>query len=123
MAVRVAGGVHGFKLHRFTQLDDVTRQQAAKHARNSPCRFGVCQHLGASGIYHRLVATNVVVVLMGVEYLGDIPALLLGDFQALGAVQRVYGQGLASLRAGNEVIEISVSVGSPNLFDQHGNNP
>ena len=120
MAIGVAGGVQGLQLHRFAHLDDVTRQQAAKHARNSPCRFGVCQHFGTGGVHHRLVAANMVVVLMGVEYLGDAPTLVFGYFQALGAVQRVYGQGLAGLRAGNKVVEVTVGVGSPNLFDQHG---
>ena len=78
------------------------------------------QHLGACDIHHRLVATDVVVVLMGVQYLGDAPTLVFGCLQAFGAVQRVYGQGLASLWAGNQVIEIAVGVGSPDLFDQHG---
>ena len=120
MAIGVAGGVQGFQLHRFAHFDDVTRQQTAKHAGNGTRRFGVCQHLGACGIHHRLVAANVVMVLMGVEYLGDAPALVFGYFQALGAVQRVYGQGLAGLRTSDKVVEVTVGVGSPNLFNQHG---
>ena len=120
MAIGVAWGIQRFKLHRLTYLDDVTGQETAKHAWNGTRRFGVCQHFGSRGVHHRLVAANVVVVLMGVQYLGDAPALVFGYFQALGAVQRVYGQGLASLRAGNQVIEITVGIGSPDLFDQHG---
>jgi len=80
----------------------------------------MCQHFRSRGVHHRLVAANVVVVLMGVQYLGDAPTLFFGYLQTLDAVQRVYGQGLASLRTGNQVIEITISVGSPDLFDQHG---
>ena len=88
MAIGVAGGVQGFQLHRFAHLDDVSRQQSAKHAGNGTRRLSVCQHFGAGGVHHRLVTANVVVVLMGVEDLGDLPTLLLGNFQALGAVQK-----------------------------------
>jgi hypothetical protein len=56
---------------------------------------------------------------MGVQDLRDVPALLFGRLQTLVAVQWVNRQRFACLRASNQVIEISVGVGGPNLFDDH----
>jgi hypothetical protein len=60
-----------------------------------------------------------VMVLMGVENLGDLPALGFGCAQAFFMVQRVNGQGLTGVRAGNQVIEIAKTVAGPDSFDDH----
>jgi hypothetical protein len=59
-------------------------------------------------------------VFMRVHNLCDLPACVFGGLQAFGAVQRVYGQGLAGFAASDQVIEITVRVGGPDLFDEHG---
>jgi hypothetical protein len=35
-------------------------------------------------------------------------------------IQGIDGQGLAGFAAGDEVVEIAVGVGGPDLFDYHG---
>ena len=77
------------------------------------------QHLGTGGGHHRIVAANVVKVLVGVQDLGDVPAFVFGGFQTLVAVQRVDGQGFTGFSAGHKIVEIAVGVGGPNLFDDH----
>jgi hypothetical protein len=35
-------------------------------------------------------------------------------------VQRVNGEGLAGFAAGDQVVEVAVRIGGPDLFDYHG---
>jgi hypothetical protein len=58
-----------------------------------------------------------------VQDLGDVPAFFLGGPQALFMIQGVDGQGLAGFATGDEVVEIAVGVGGPDLFDYHGITP
>jgi len=61
----------------------------------------------------------VIVVFMGVKHLGDVPALILGGAQAFFMIQRIDGQGLASVGTYNQVIEVPVRVAGPNLLNDH----
>ena len=55
-----------------------------------------------------------------VQDLGDIPSFFLGGPKALFMIQGVDGQGLAGFATGDEVVEVAVGVGGPDLFDYHG---
>ena len=57
------------------------------------------------------------------NYLGNVPAPGLGQAQAFGVVEGVDGHGFAGLGAGDQVIEIAVGVGGPDLLDNHGASP
>ena len=78
------------------------------------------QHLGTRGGHHSIIAASMVMVLMGVENLGDVPSRFFGSLQTLLTVQGIDGQRFTGLRTGNEIVEIAVRVGSPDLFDDHG---
>jgi len=57
---------------------------------------------------------------MGVQDLGYFPAFFLGGLQALFMIQGVDGQGLTGFAAGDQIVEVAVGVGGPDLFDYHG---
>ena len=78
---------------------------------------------GAGRSNHRLVATGVIAVLVCVEDLCNRPALALRRRQAFCIVQRIYRQCFTGLRASNQVIEISVCIASPDLFNDHNRAP
>jgi hypothetical protein len=120
VAQGVAGGVQALELHGFTHFHHVARAHAAVHARDFAFGFVVGNELGARGGYHGSVATSVVVVLVGVEYLGDVPAFDFGCVQGFFAVQRVDGQRLAGFGAGHQVAVIAQAVVHPNTFNHHG---
>ena len=61
-----------------------------------------------------------VAVFVRVQDLGDVPARFLGGPQAFLVIQGVDGERLAGFVAGDQVIEVAVGVGGPNLFDDHG---
>jgi hypothetical protein len=61
-----------------------------------------------------------VAMFVRVQDLGDVPPFFLGGLQTLFMIQGVDGQGLAGFAAGDEVVEIAVGVGGPDLFDYHG---
>jgi hypothetical protein len=58
-------------------------------------------------------------VFMGVEDLRDLPAAHARRVQAFLVVQRVDGQSLASLGAGDQVVEVAVCIAGPDAFDDH----
>jgi len=62
----------------------------------------------------------VVVVFVRIQDLGNGPAFVLGGLQAFLVIQGVDREGLAGLAAGDEVVEITVGVRGPDLFDNHG---
>ena len=64
-----------------------------------------------------------VAVLVRVEDLRDRPAAFLRRGQALVEVERVYGERVTGLGAGDQVVEIAKGVGGPDLFDKHGRPP
>ena len=120
VAEGVAGCIQGFELHGFADLDDVARREPARHTRNAVLGRMVREHRRPGFVHDGLVAVNVVVVLVGVEDLGDLPAGFFGRIEALFTVQRVDGQRLAGLGAGDEVVEIAVGITGPNLLHKHG---
>ena len=74
------------QFHGLAYFDDVARRQTACHAGDAVLGFMVRQH-GSSGFVHDgLVAVDVVVVFVRIEYLGDFPTRLLGRIQAFLAV-------------------------------------
>ena len=121
MAHRVAGRVQTLQLHRFAHADDVPRLHAPINTRNFSTCFVMRDQLGTGGGNHLRVAAGVIMVLMGVEHLGDLPAAHLGSGQGFLMVQRVYRQGLARFRAGHQVVEIAIGVACPDALDNHQN--
>ena len=109
MAHRVAGRVEAFELDRLADLDDVAGLEAARHAGDLVLGVGVGQHLGAGRRDHLGIAADMVAVLVGVEDLGDGPALRLAA-QAFLMIQRIDRQRLAGLAAGDEVVEIAPGI-------------
>jgi hypothetical protein len=52
--------------------------------------------------------------------LRDLPTLVFGRVQTFFAVKRINRQSLARLMASDQVVEIAVGVGGPDLFNDHG---
>jgi hypothetical protein len=75
------------------------------------------KNLGSGFVDNRLVATNVVVMFMGVEDLGDFPARIARNLQALRAVQRIDCECLASLAASDQIVKVAICIGGPDLLD------
>ena len=108
MAHGVARRVQHFQFHGLADGDLVAGLQAAVHAGNAVLGIVVSQDLGAGGRDHGLVPADMVAMLMGVEDLGDGPALVLGGGQAFLVVERIDGQGLAGFRAGDQIVEVAI---------------
>lgn len=75
---------------------------SAVHAWYLAAGLAVGNHLGAGGCHDGRVAAGVVMVSVGVEQLGDLPAAHLRRLQAFLVVQRVDRQGFAGLGAGDQ---------------------
>ena len=120
VAHRVAGRVEAFQLHRLADLDDIASLHAPVDTGDLAARAVVGDQLGAGGRHAGRVAAGVVMVFMGIEQLGDLPAAHLGGRQTLVAVQRVDGQRLAGLGAGDEVVVVAVGVVGSDALDDHG---
>src|SRR5690606_35908480 len=56
---------------------------------------------------------------VGIHDLADFPSALPGRRQALLVIQRIDGEGLAAVRAGDEVIEVPPGVGGPDPLYDH----
>ena len=119
----VAGRVQAFQIHGLADFDDVAGAQAPIHAGDAILGVPVRQYLGAGGRHHRLVAADVIAVLVGVEDLRDRPAFFLRAGQAARVIEGVDRHGLAGFRAGDQIVEIAVRVGGPDLLDDHGGLP
>ncbi len=74
---------------------------------------------GAGGRDHRGVAAGVVAVLVGVENLGDLPALGLGGRETFLMIQGIDGKRFAGVGAGNQIVEIAIRVTGPDTLDDH----
>ena len=68
--------------------------------------------LGASCQNDFGVSTDVIMVVMSVENLGDLPALLIGECQASFVIQWINSKGLSGLWAGDQIVEITIGVAS-----------
>ena len=91
----------------------------AIHVRDTSSRILVGDDLCAGRSDHALVAAGMIAVLVGIQDLCDSPASLRRNREALVEVQRVYGECVAGLRAGDQVVEITVGIPGPDLFDDH----
>ena len=119
MAHRVTRRIEAFELDGLADFDHIARAQPAAHLRDLVLGIGVRQYRRLGGRDHLLVAAGVVAVLVRVEDLRDVPALRLGGGEAFLVVQRIDRQRLASLGAGDQIIEIAAGIGGPDLFDDH----
>ena len=123
MAHGVARRVQNLELHGLAHLDDVAGAEPTRHSRDLVLRVLVRQDPGAGLLDHRVIAARVVAMLVRVEDLGDVPALLPGGLQALPVVEGIDRERLPGLGTDDQVIEIPVGVGGPDLFDDHGRIP
>ena len=119
MAHGMARRIQRLQFHRLADLDDIAGGQGPVYPHDSIPGVLMRQQLRARGGYHGRIAADVVVVLMGVQHLGDFPTPVLGVVQAHVVSQRVDGQRLAAIRTGNEIIEVTPVVTGPDLFDDH----
>ena len=75
--------------------------------------------LRAGRLDNALVAADVIAVLVRIQDLGDVPLLFVGDGETFPEVERIDRQCLAGLRTDDQVVEVAVGVGGPDLFDDH----
>ncbi len=85
--------------------------------RNPPGGSGVCKYPGAGCLDEALVAADMVAVLMGIQDLADLEPAVPGDGEASPEIEWINGQCLTGFVTGDEVVEVSQAVGSPDLFD------
>jgi hypothetical protein len=116
----MAWRVQRLELDRLAHFDDITCAQASGHVGDLVSRILVRQNRRASSLDHSRVPTRMIVMFVRVQDLGDIPTFFLGGPQTLFVIQGVDGQGLAGFATGDEVVEIAVGVGGPDLFNYHG---
>ena len=111
--------IERFQLDRLADFDDIAGAETTVDVGNGPFGVGVGKQFGASGGNHLLVAAGMITMLMGVHYLSDVPALVFGSGQAFLVIQRIDSQRVSGFRAGDEIVEVAVGVGGPDLFDDH----
>ena len=116
----MARRVQRLKLDRLTHFDDVARAQASSNVSDLVSGILVRQNRRTGFPDHSRVPARMIVMFVRVQDLGDIPSFFLGGPQTLFMVQGVDGQGLAGFATGDEVVEIAIGVGGPDLFDYHG---
>ena len=75
------------------------------------------QHLRSCLIDHRLVAPRVVVMLVGVEDLCDLPTGVACHLEALRAIKGIDCKRLTGFATRDQVIEIAIRIGGPDLLD------
>src|SRR5262245_22212762 len=81
------------------------------------------ENRGAGLAHHRVVAARVVPVLVRIEDLRDREALVFRGLEALLVIERIDGERLAGFGARDQVVEVAVVVGGPDLLDDHGITP
>ena len=77
------------------------------------------EDLGAGGFNHLGIAAYMITVLVGIDYLRDLPAFVARRSEAFLVVQWIDCKSLAGLRAGDEIVEVSVRVARPDLLYDH----
>jgi hypothetical protein len=77
------------------------------------------QQLCIGGRDHGPIAARVIAVFMSVQDLCDLPPFVFSSRQTFAVIQRIDGQSFAGIRASDQIIEIAIGVGSPNLFNNH----
>ncbi len=119
MTHRVSRRIQRLQLYRATNLDDVTRLQPDIYARDRVACVLVGEQLGAGSLDHRLIAADVIVVLVSIDYLSNGPAFVPGRIQAFVVVQRIHRQCFSGLAARDEIVEVPPVIPGPDLFDNH----
>ena len=109
-----------YLLDVLSTLCDIAGIEPARHVRD----FGLCavmgQDLRARCRDHRVIAADMVVMFMGVQDLRDRPAIALGRGEAFFVIQRIDSHGFAGIGTDDQVVEVTVCVSGPDLFDDHG---
>jgi len=119
VAKRMAGRVQAFQLYRFADANDITCLHTAINARYFSTSFVVGNKFCFRCSNDRVVPSDVVVVFVGVEHLGNLPALDPGAVKHLLRIQRVDRKRFACFRAGNQVAIVAKGIGSPDTFNEH----
>ena len=120
MAHRVSWRIEAFEFDSLADLDYVASSNTAVHVGNTPARVLVRNKSGTCRRHDAFVAAGVIAMLVCVEDLRDGPTSIFCDRQALVEVEGIDRERVSGLRAGNQVIEVAVSVARPDLFDNHG---
>jgi hypothetical protein len=113
------GGIEALELERTPDANNIALAQAPVDATDAAGGTRVRENLRPGRIYETRVTTGMVEVLVRVEDLRNGPALLPRCIEAQAPLQGVYGQGLARLGAGNEVMKVSVRIRRPDTLNQH----
>jgi hypothetical protein len=116
----VPRGIEAFELDGLANPDQIAGLDPPVHAGDFSASLVVRDDLGPGGCHDGVIAAGVIPMLVGVEQLGDLPAPNLRPRQAFFMIDRVDGECLAGLGAGNQIIEITVGVASPDSLDEHG---
>ena len=111
--------IQAFKFYRFADFDDVASLHATRHARNLAAGLVVRDDLSTGGRCHRCIAAGMVMVFVGIENLGNLPAFDLGRIQGFFMIQRINSQRFSGLWANDQVIEIAIGIARPDAFDDH----
>src|SRR5262249_55215664 len=100
--------------------DDIALVQPAVDATDASRRPGMCQDLRAGRADQTCIASSMVLVLMGVQDLGDLPAALPRRVQAPPPLEGVHRERLSGLPTGDEIVEVAQIIGCTDALDQHG---
>ena len=106
MRQRVPRGVEAFELHGTPDLDDVPPGEAPIHAADARRGGRVRGYLRVGCGPQAGIAAGVVGVLVRVENLRDLPAALARRLQAQPPLERIDGERLAGLGAGDQIVKI-----------------
>jgi hypothetical protein len=103
----VAGCVEALELDRTPDPDHIAAPQAPVDAADTRRGARVRQHPRAGRIPESRVAAGVILVLVSVEDLGDLPAVALRRIETQPPLERIDGERLAALGAGDEIVEVA----------------
>src|SRR6516162_6950790 len=102
MSHGVPGGVQAFELDGAPDLDHLAFGETAVDATDAPGRTRVREHLRLGSTLQPSVSAGMVAVLVGIEDLGDLPAMPHCRSEARAPLQRINRERLAGLRTGDE---------------------
>src|SRR5262249_24882292 len=108
-----------FELDRAAHLDHIAPGETPVDSTDARGGAGMRQHLRLGRALEAGIAAGVIVVLVGVENLGDLPAVALCRSQAHAPLERVDGKGLAGLRTGDQIVKVAQGISRPDALHQH----
>jgi len=119
MAHRMSRRVQNLQLHGFADFNYIAGSQASVDAWY--CVSGVLMghQLRIGGRDHGPIAARVIAVLVSIQDLRDLPPLVFSSCQTFAVIQGVDSQSFTAICAYDQIIEIAIRVGSPNLFNNH----